>query len=693
MRPRAWEAEVGAGDALLQLGRYGDARSRYRRALDVAPQQAWIERLMACSAVLEAARLARYAEDDLDRETSARLVARALDLSVTSLDLGFLPLAEELGWMRAVARRVDAGGEAAAHADRVLRAVALAVTGDEEGALASLGGVLRALAAGTEEAGTLDAALLLRAHLRDRAADVAGARRDYRYLAERRPADPLPRLWLLRLDLREARARLSIARGFRDKPQGIAEALARLDEAAEAITAFADEHPELLSAGLLATEADMHRGRWIPALRRLNDLKRDFPREPSVHRGQSAIYVAQYLGTGREPALLGESARALRLALTLDPRSPRTLLDASQVARVAGDLRRALDHARRAQAVELVGDGPAARALSDLHVAIGREAVQRGDVRAALEAAQAARRAAPGSASPWVLLGDAYLRERKIDDAFEAYTRARELEPLSAEASGGLARGHRQRVLVFRMKSATLRAPKPPPEADPEGWEALTPKARGEAFEAWQAQADQVRALRRQWLKQEMREIQAALLLDPEHDGNDELRARLDRLRENDPEVLREAYQEAEQAFDAGRALYTEGRLVDALAKLTEATRVFGDHLPAHVYTALVLHQLLSVPGDGTQESADLEARHWHQAFEALRAADALDPHERFPDRHRVRGLLNELRWRRESRADARVAALRAYERYVRAMEAAGREAEEAVTTARRRMEKLEEEE
>jgi tetratricopeptide (TPR) repeat protein len=693
VRPRAWEAEVGAGDALLQLGRYGDARMRYRKALDVAPQQAWIERLMACCAVLEAARLARYAEDDLDRETSARLVARALDLHVTSLDLGFLPLAEELGWMRALAPRLDVGGEAAAHADRVLRAVALAVTGDDGGALAALGGVLRALAADTEEAATLDAALLLRAHLRDRAADVEGARRDYRYLAERRPADPLPRLWLLRLDLREARARLSIARGFRDQPRGIAQALARLDEAAEAITAFADEHPQLLSAGLLATEADMHRGRWIPALRRLNDLKRDFPREPSVHRGQSAIYVAQYLGSGREPRLLGESARALRLALTLDPRSPRTLLDASQVARVAGDLRRALDHARRAQAVELVGDGPAARALADLHVAIGREAVQRGDARAALEAAEAARRAAPGSASPWVLLGDAYLGARKIDDAFEAYTRAKELEPLSAEAGAGLARGHRQRVLVFRMKSATLRPPSPPGEVDPATWAEMSDEERRTRYPAWQEQTDRIRALRRQWLQQERREIRAALQLDPEYEDNDELEARLERLREHDPEVLRAAYQEAEAHYQEGREAYRAGKLVRALAAFREATRTFDDHLPAQVYTALTLHQLLLVPGDGSQEAADLEARHWHEAFEAVRAADVLDPDERFPDRHRVRAFLNDLRWRRERREDARVAALRAYERYVRAMEAAGREAEEAVKTARRRMEKLEEEE
>ena len=692
VRPRAWEAQVGAGDALLQLGRYREARARYRKALDVAPQQAWIERLMARTAILEAARLARYAEDDLDRDVSANLVARALELPVTEVDLGFLPFAEELGWFRAVAQRLDAPPPAPAHAGRVLRAVALAATGDEEGALQTLGGVLKVLAPDTPEAATLDTALLLRAHLRGRAGDREGARRDYRYLAERRPDDPLPRLYLLRLDLRAANARLSIARGFPDKPRGIAEAVQGLAEAAESIETFADAHPDVLSAGILATVGDMHRSRWVPALRRLNQLKARFPREPAVHRGQSMVYLTQYSGGGRQAYLHEETARALRLALTLDPLSAQTLLDASQVARAAGDLRRALDHARRARAVELVDDGPAARDLSDLHVAIGREAVKRGDGRAALEAADAARRAAPGSASPWVLLGDAYLGARKVDDAFEAYTRAKELEPLSAEASRGLARGHRQRVLIFRMKAATRKAPKPPPEADPEGWAKMTPRERGDAFQAWQAQADAVRSWRLQWLKQEMREIQAALLLDPEHEGNDELETRLERLRETDPEVLREAYQEAEEHYKAGRTLYDDAELVRALAKFTDATRVFGDHLPAHVYTALTLHQLLLVPGDGTAEARDLEARHWHQAFEALRAADVLDPHERFADRHRVRGLLNDLRWRRESRDDARVAAIRAYDRYVRAMDALGRGAEEAVQTARGRMEKLEKE-
>jgi len=689
---RCWEGEVGAGDALLQLGRYREARARYQRAFDLAGGEPWIQRLVATTALLEAARLARTAEDDAELEEAARLTARAVQQPSTSLDVGFLPLQEELTWLRAVATRLDAGGDAAAHGSRVLRAAALAVTGDETGALDVLGPVFRSLAPDSPERDTLDAALMLRAHLRDRGADVEGARRDYRFLADRRPGDPLPTLWLLQCDLREARAHLAIAYGFKEDVQGIAEATAALERAADAIRSFADENRDVLSAGLLAAEADMHQRRWIDALKRLNDLKERFPREPRVHRGQAAIYVSQYLGVNREPTLVAEAARALHRALALDPRSPRTLLDASQVARVAGDLRLALEDARLARSYELVDHGPAAQALADLHVAIGREALKRGDATQALAAVKAAKRADPGGAAPWVLEGDVYLAARKYDPALEAYRTAKELEPLSAEAAQGLARVHRQRVLVFRMTAAYLRAPKHPREADPEAWARMDEAERAAAVAAWEAHVEKVEAERLGWRRREMREIEAALRLDPDAEENEELERRLAVLRDRDPEAQRKAVLEAEALYQEGRDDLEAGHLVQALALLQRATDTYPDYLPAHVYTALALHQLLLAPGDGSDEQRALEEKYWQMAFEALQAADALDPLDRFPQRHHARGLLDELRWRREGDEVWRRAARNAYERFLRAMDAAGREADPVVAQVRRALERLGEE-
>lgn len=688
-RERCWKAEVGAGDALLQLGRYRDARERYRKAFEMSNALPWVQRLVARAGVLEAAWTARHAEDDVDRAEAARIAAGAIRIPVTSIDLGFLSFHEELDGLRRVAEALEARGAASEHEGRVLRAAVLAATGDEGRARSEIRGVLTALGPDTSQVHTLEAALLLRGLLRDRGADVEGARRDYRLLADRRPDEPLPALRLRQLALRAARARLSVAQGCPERPEGIREAAEEVERASEAIRVFADEHPDVLSAGLLATEAAMSHGRWIEALRRLNGLKERFPREATVYRGQSAIYVARYLAT-RERTLLTEALRSLRSALTLDPRNPRTSLDAAHVARIANRMDRALEHARRARTFELVPHGPAARALAELYVAGGRQELEAGRGQAALQAAQAAREADSGSAAPWILMGDVFLRVRKYDDALEAYRTAKELEPLSEKASRGLARVHRKRVIILQMRAAGFRTPRHPERADPEGWKALDEEGREKAVQAWTERAERFERARAESRRMEMREIEAALRLDPEAEEAEGLRARRKSLRKMDPQARREAYQEADLLFALGRDLYLDGRYVKALAKLQQATDLFSDHLPAHVYTALTLHALLNAPGGESEEEARLDAKYWLMVFEALHAADALDPLDRYPDRHRVRGQLNELRWVREGRTEARVAALRAYERFLRALDAAGRGDEDIVAWVRRRIARLE---
>ena len=117
-----------------------------------------------------------------------------------------------LPWFAAVADHLESHPK---EAEGVLRAAALAVTGDEMGARRRLQHVLSALSPDTEAKAVLDAALLLRGMLRERARDLEDARRDYRTLAERRPDDPLPRVRLAALALASpsTRARSGMRRG------------------------------------------------------------------------------------------------------------------------------------------------------------------------------------------------------------------------------------------------------------------------------------------------------------------------------------------------------------------------------------------------------------------------------------------------------------------------------------------------
>ncbi len=684
-----WEPEVWAGDALVHLVRYRAARERYARALELSDSLAWLERLTARAALLEAARTARYAESDEERAEAARIVANALQSTgVDSVDLGYLTFHEELERFRKVAGRLDAPAPAPENAGRMLRAVALAATGDADGARRELRGVLTGLPADTEEKDILDAALLLRGMLRARTNELALARRDYAYLAERDPTDPLPPLRILELALREAQVKWSIARGYPDDEEGLAAAKSALDEAAAAVASFADAHPGLLSAGQAAAQVEIEQARYVQALRRLNGLRERYPREPSLWRGQSAVYVGQFLGS-RDTTLLAEAARALGIALMFDPRDPQALLDASQVARLAGRMERAVGYAKDARNYELASQGPAARALAGLHDALGRQALEGGQGQKALHAAQAARSADPGWAQPWVLEGDVWLQTRKYDKAYAAYANALELEPLSRSAAHGMAAIHAKRALIYQLQTARLRMPPQPQHEDPEGWAKLDEEERRAAREAWQMKLKAFDTERGVMRRKQRRELESALRLDPDAEDAEKWRRQLGAEDAPDPEARRRDYQEADELYLEGHAHFEAGRLVKALSNFQRATDLFPDHGRALYYAAVTCHLLLQAPAGETEEEKNLEAGWWAHAFSALQALDQIDVRDRFPLRHRVRGQLNELRWRREGRDYARLAAVRAYERFLHSMEAAGRETEPDALEVRRRLKEL----
>ncbi|MFV1958709.1 MAG: tetratricopeptide repeat protein, partial [Planctomycetota bacterium] len=670
-QPRRWEAQVGAGDTLLELGRYRRARARYRRAIARPRGQVWTHRPVARAAVLEAAWRERTATRDADREEAARLVAGAVRSSATRIDLGLLALGEELPWLARVADAFDRGGKEGLLAAGVLRAAALAVTGDEAGARGRLDSVFRALGPASAERDVLDGALLLRATLRDRGGLRDEARRDYALLADRRPGDPLPRLRLLQLDLREAGARLAIAKGHADDREGLRKALAKTERATERILAFAARYPDLLGAGLLAAEAEMGQERWIPVLRRLNRLVELHPRDPSVYRGQATVYVRQYFAT-RMPETLKEAIRVLQKAQLLDPRDVRTLLERSQVARIGGDLKAAVALARQARSLELVAGGSPARQLVGLYGAIGRAALKRGNTRAALQAAAQARQVAPDEADPWVLEGDVYLRARKYDRAFDAYRTARELEPESDEAGRGLAAAHRERALVFRLRGLAVRRPSRPDIEDPDAWAKLDGAGRRKATRTWEARRARVEEERDVWRRRERAELEAALRLDPQAEEAEDVRKRIASLRNQDPDARRKAMLEAQDLLVEGVILLDQRRRLEAIRAFEGAIARNPNLGRAHYRLVAAIYDVLRLPGERTDAEKRRETRLIGEAFESLQALDSLDPADVFYERHRFRGLMNEVLYRRYGGDAARLSAIKAYERYLGATQAAG---------------------
>ena len=687
--PDRGDADVGAGDVLFWLQRFAAARGRYERALAKSAGERWIQRLIARAAFLEAAWLENHAAGEEDLQQAARLVADVLRSDVTRVDLGLMPLEDEIPLYALAAERFAAGGEDADLAGQVLRALALAVTGDEVSAERRLLAVLTVLGPTSEARDVLDATLLLRATLRDRAGLFDQARRDYELLLDRRPADPLPRLRLLELRMRAAAAELSIAQGHVEDEARLQAALDARDRISQDVLALAREYPEHLGIGLAAAEAEMNQQNWIGALRRLNEMVERHPSDPAVHRGHAMIHLRQYV-FDRNRMTLDAALRSIDKALLLDPREVRTYFDAAQVAQAAGDLKSAVRHLRKALGFELVRDGAASRRLADMLLALGNQALEGGDAQRALDLAQQAQTIRSGDPGPWILRGRLYLAGKRWQQAFDAFRKAKDLEPASLDANRGLATLHRQRAKFLYFERKGLGTP-PHPSQDLTRWESLDEAARHEAVLAWQASLKQVEARKEALRLREIANYEASLELDPSAEDAEEDRRWLQRLREEDPDAQRRAFVKAEAYFDDALGELQEGKSLLALESLLRAVDAYPSHARANMLVAATVYDLMRLGAPRNEEERRIELDRLKQAFQSLHVLDTLDHDQRLYERFRLRGLLNDLLFRRTGREPVREAALRAYRRYLGAAEVAAQAADaENVATVRARLTSLE---
>ena len=645
--------------------------------------------MIARASFLEAAWLEGHGTGDEDLHRAAELVADVVRSDVTRVDLGLLSLQDELPLYARVAERFAAGEADADLAAQVLRALALAVTGDEAAANRRILAVLKVLGPASEARDVLDGTLLLRATLRDRAGEWQDARRDFELLVDRRPGDPLPRLRLLELRMRVAGAELSIAQGFKEDERRLLAALEARERVSQEVLELAATFPDSLSIGLTAAEAEMNQQNWIAALRRLNEIVERHPGDPAVHRGHAMVHLRQYLGD-RSRMTLDAALRSIDKALLLDRREIRTYFDAAQVAQAAGDLNSAVRHLRKARSFELVEDGAAARRLADMLIALGHQAVEGGDAQRALAMADEAEKVRGGDPGPWVLRGDLFLAAKKWQEAFDAYRRAKDLEPASLDANRGLATVHRQRAKYLFIERKGLPKPKHPSQ-DPERWDLLDEEERGDVVRTWQAQLEAVAARHEALRLREIANYEAAVELDPSAEETAQSRAWLERLREEDPAAQRRAYLTAEGHFDAALAQLQAGRSRVALDGLLQAVDAYPKHVPANLLIAATVHDLMRLAPPETEEERRAELDLLKQAFQSLHQLEVLDHDGRLYERFRLRGLLNDLLYRRSGREPVREAAVRAYRRYLGAAEVSARDADkENVQNVRARMTSLE---
>ncbi len=726
--PEAW---LGAGDSLYEQARLTDARERYRRAVAAAPKAAWMRSLVVRATVLEAAFTARHAREASLRRVAARGMADALAEGTERIDLGLAPLEAELPSLRAVAGTFARGqAPADAWAEGVLVAAAFLAVGDDARAQAEL---VRVLAERPQEHGApevLEAALFLRAGIYERASSPESyreARNDYALLATLRPEDPTPRLRSLNVELRTAVSRREIARGWypgeeRVKaaaervaavkarpadapaltPGGLAayeeaeatlrdarrltEAEAALAEVTARVVAFADAEPGSAEAGLVAVQAEMLRQGWIPALKRLNALRERFPGNLNVLRGQAAVYVNQYPVT-QDRMLIQEALNALQQAASLDPRDPRTALDASQARRVAGDLQGALALAQRAATYENLPGGPAAVALAGLTVALGEKALDGGDEKGARQAVEAARRIDPGGAASFVLEARVLLeRGRRANEALVPAMRAKELEPANVAVDRLLSRIFYQRGLAGTLGVHALRDPVEPARRDPAAWAALDEAGRAAALRAHEEQRAAVGARREAARARAIQDLESALRHDPDAEHATEARAKLAGLRRSDPDELRRRTQERDRHYLEGKVLLPEGRLVEAYEAFERALAEDPGHGPSCYYLVETAYRRLA----GAPLSDEARRTLTNRSYECLQTLDSLDPLDRFPERHLYRGLLNEYLFRRDGQEDARRAALKALRRYVALRQGKAAPDDESLATARARLADLE---
>jgi tetratricopeptide (TPR) repeat protein len=697
--PEAW---IGEGDVLAEQGRMTQARERYRRALVAQPGAAWIRSLIVRVEVLEAAYQARHAADEGARLAAARAMASALAEVTARIDLGLVPLEAELPLLRKAADLLERAAEPIrGWAAVVLCAGALMAVGDDERAGDLLRDVVRAPVDEQGARELLDAALLLRAGVRDRAALLESALDDYRLLEKRRPDDPAPGLRRLQIELRAALARRSIAAGWvpekgrveaaRERlwterlmwsdaptlePDEVTATFAALDvlrevdrlkaaddvveEVGRSVVTFAGAHPEQVDAGLLSAEAEMRRGGWVEALKRLNALGERFPDHPSVLRGQAAVYVNQYM-TVQDRMLLEEALQALQRAEKIDPRDPRTALDAAGVRRIAGDVRGAISLAMRARSFENLPGGPASRMLAALHLATGEQALEAGDAASAKKAIEAARRVSPGSAASFVLEGRVLLeRERDTAGALIAARRAKELEPANLDAERLLSRIHWQQGQALQLAVFSMREPLDPASKDYAAWQKLDVEGRTKAVADWEAARAKIVLRREEFRARAIQDLESSLREDPGSEHAEKAQKALDALRRNDPDDQRRRMQAATEAWARGKAALDSRRWVDAYTAFEEVLANEPGHERALFHLVQTAYERLLA---GALDES-LRSHVTNRAFAALQALDQIDAEDRFPLRHFYRGLLNEVLFRRSQREDARQSAIGAFRRY-----------------------------
>lgn len=679
--PSHWQAHVFAGDAFAEQGRYDEARRRYKEARRIAPREPWLAGLIARTAALETAVGARSADTPDEVRRIATIFASSLDPAVRRIDLGFAPLQDELVLLRELRPILAREREPErSHAAELLVVAAQLVTGDELSALARLRATFGRLGGSEREPALLDAALVLRSILYERQTEFELAARDYALLERRRPDDVLPKLRQMQIQLRIAEARRQVAGGHADDPERMAAARAEVERIAEQVRAFADAHPGSESAGMLAVQAEINLQRWIEALGRLNALEARFPNNPSVYRGFNAVYVAWYTQT-RDEAYLREADKNLRIARNLAPRDLRTAIDASQLARISGDLQSALRNARIARELESHPHGPASRMLADLHVELGKQALEGGALDDVRKAIVAARRVDPSRAGSWLLEGELALKSTSRDRVARAHELARKakaLEPYNPAVNVLLAKCHKSSATSAQFHMARNTVPRAGTRAR-EVLDALPEDQRAKRIAALEKASAAYR-------RQAIHDLEMALMLDPTAEDARETRKRRDGLLAGSEEDAFARNQKAQALVEQGDESRRNADLVGALYSYWEASKLAPQMRKTHLRVAQTAIQLLlSMPTDD-DEARRTAAKYDRMAQDALFAAESLDPERRVVQIFFLKGLLHQHAWRTiarefaDAREVARLAAVAAFEHYVLRLEAEGRTAKDDPT-------------
>ena len=654
------ELAVGAGDALLALNRFLDARRRYAHARTLAGGAPWIAVLEARAGVLEACALDALGQG----AEAARSMAEVVRAAPPRIDLGYAELEAETERLRPAADAVlGPASQDLPAAQALLRGAALFVGGDEKGARAALEASRSTYGApppaGSRAAAVHDAATLLLGIATVRRADVAGARALLAPLQARRPDDPLVAYHLLLVDRLEASARRRIAEGSGDEA-GAAAARAALEAATRGAVALATRTDVTWPGpGLLAAELDLERGDQPAALRRLNELTARFPGAPSVARGVAAVYQVQALESPNRQRLLEQARKALLDARALDPRDPRVAFDLSQLYMLAGDLETARVHGLVAAAAEPI-PGPATRRLCAILVEQGRRAIEARDLDRARELAATARRLDGGAAEAELLAGEVALAKQDLDGALTAFLAAQEKAPADPKAVHALADCRRRRGNAYFLWRQRYPRPKASAGKEPD------PAAVAE----WER--THLAALR-----MAVHELEESVRLEPDAAEADASRESIARLRALDPDAVATDAQAARRAYEEGETLRRADRRVDALARYRDAVSSWPEHFPAWMRIA--------------EMSVVLGADHDAEGIRAVERLRALDPERRYPEPDFYAGEI----WARMARAaagDARRAASaaslaakarEALERFLRAVDATSERGAENAARAR----------